>query len=203
VVPAEAKIALFTWPIWRQCGSLSTMTTDYEKVYCGAKQALGEPTKEFVKFFDTLPRPRLRVLDVGCGQGRDAFFIARLGHSVVGIDLSPTGIRDLLAGAEAEDLSVQGFIRDIRSFEPAGTYDVLLIDRTLHMLDVSERAVVLARYLDRVEAGGYVLIADERSNIPSFETVLQADRRDWHLVLRRRGYLFAHQAARLRPVVRN
>ncbi len=170
------------------------MPTDYEKVYRGAKQALGEPTKEFVKFFDTLARTRLRVLDVGCGQGRDALFIARLGHSVAGIDLSPTGIRDLLADAEAEGLDVQGFVVDIRSFEPPGMYDVLLIDRTLHMLDASERPVVLARYLDRVEAGGYVLIADESSNIPTFEAVLEADRRDWHLVLRRRGYLFAHQA---------
>ncbi len=166
------------------------MPTDYEKVYCGAKQALGKPTKEFVKFFDTLRRPRLRVLDVGCGQGRDALFIARLGHSVVGIDQSPTGIRDLLADAEAENLDVQGFVSDIRCFEPAGMYDVLLIDRTLHMLDASERPVVLARYLDWVGVGGYVLIADERANIPTFEAVLEADHRDWHLLLRSRGYLF-------------
>jgi len=174
-------------------GSLGTMPTDYEKVYRGAKQALGEPTKEFVDFFDTLARSRLRVLDVGCGQGRDALFIARLGHSVIGIDQTPTGIRDLLADAEAEDLDVQGFVSDIRSFEPPGMYDVLLVDRTLHMLDASERPAVLARYLDHVEAGGYVLIADERSNIPTFEAVLEADRRDWRTLLRRRGYLFAQQ----------
>jgi len=170
------------------------MPTDYEKVYCGAKQALGEPTREFVKFFDALPGRRLRVLDVGCGQGRDALFIARLGHSVVGIDQSPTGIRDLLADAEAEDLDVQGFVSDIRSFEPAGMYDVLVIDRTLHMLNASERPAVLARYLNWVKAGGHVLIADERSNIPTFEAVLEADRRDWRLLRRRRGYLFAQQA---------
>lgn len=191
----EAEVALITWPIWQQRGSLSTMPTDYEKVYCGAKRALGEPTKEFVTFFETLARSRLRVIDVGCGQGRDALFIARLGHSVVGIDQSPTGISDLLADAEAEGLHVQGFVSDIRSFEPAGMYDVLLIDRTLHMLDASERPAVLARYLDRVEAGGYVLIADERSNIPMFEAVLEADRRNWQLVKRRRGYLFAREAS--------
>ena len=170
------------------------MPTDYEKVYSGAKQALGEPTKEFVRFFDTLAGSRLRVLDVGCGQGRDALFIARLGHSVAGIDLSPTGIRDLLAEAEAEDLAVQGVVGDIRTFEPEGMYDVLLIDRTLHMLDASERPDVLARMLGWIETGGYVLIADEPSNIPALEAVLMADRRDWRTVLRRRGYLFAHQA---------
>jgi trans-aconitate methyltransferase len=170
------------------------MPTDYEQVYLGAKRALGAPTKEFVKFFDTLASPRLRVLDLGCGQGRDALFIARLGHSVVGIDRSATGIRDLLADAQAEGLDVQGFVSDIRSFEPAGMYDVLLADRTLHMLDASDRPVVLARYLGRVEAGGYVLIADERSNIPTFMAVLEEDRRDWRIMQKRRGYLFAHQA---------
>jgi tellurite methyltransferase len=170
------------------------MPTDYEKVYRGAKQALKKPAREFVKFFDALARPRLRVLDVGCGQGRDALFIARQGHSVVSIDQSPTGIGDLLADVEAEGLNVQGIVSDIRSFEPAGMYGVLLIDRTLHMLNASERPAVLARYLDRVEAGGYVLIADEPANIPTLEPVLAAGRRDWRLVLGRRGYLFAHQA---------
>ena len=183
-----------TWAIWQGYGSLSTMPTDYEKVYRGAQQALGKPTREFVNFFGSLAKPRLRVLDVGCGQGRDALFIARQGHSVVGIDQSPTGIRDLLADAQAEDLNIQGIVGDIRSFEPAGMYDVLLIDRTLHMLSASERPAVLARYLDRVEAGGHVLIADEPSNIPTFEAVLAADRRGWRTVWKRRGYLFAHQA---------
>jgi trans-aconitate methyltransferase len=100
----------------------------------------------------------------------------------------------MLADAEAEGLNIQGYVSDIRVFEPEGLHDVLLIDRTLHMLQASERPAVLARLLDRVAAGGYVLIPDERSNIPTFEAVLEADRRDWRLVLRHRGYLFAHQA---------
>ena len=170
------------------------MPTDYEKVYRGAKQALGEPTRQFVEFFHALPGSRLRVLDVGCGQGRDALFIARLGHVVVGIDQSPTGIRDLLTDAEAENLNIQGHVDDIRVFEPEGLYDVLLVDRTLHMLDAPDRPGVLARYVDCVKGGGYVLIADERSNIPAFEAVLEADHRDWRIVLRRQGYLFAQQA---------
>ena len=170
------------------------MPTDYEKVYRDAKQALGEPTRQFVTFFDSLPGSRLRVLDLGCGQGRDALFIARLGHAVVGVDHSPTGIRDLLADAKAENLNIQGYVSDIRAFEPEGLYDVLLIDRTLHMLDAPEQPDVLARYVDGVNDGGYVLIADERPNIPALEAVLEADHRDWRVVLKHRGYLFAHQA---------
>ena len=166
------------------------MPTDYERVYRESRHALGTPASAFAEFFRSLDEPALRVLDVGCGQGRDALFVARLGHHVVGIDKSVTGIRDLLADAAAEDLQVDGYVADIRAFEPDGLFDVLLIDRTLHMLDPDERPRVLRRLLESVASGGYVLIADERSNIPAFEEILDADRRSWHPELRRRGYLF-------------
>jgi len=59
------------------------MATDYEKYYQDAKHALGEPTKEVVQFSGTHSESNARLLDVGCEQGRDALFIARLGHIVV------------------------------------------------------------------------------------------------------------------------
>jgi trans-aconitate methyltransferase len=169
------------------------MPTNYETVYREAKQALGEPAREFVEFFETSLKGHLRVLDLGCGQGRDSLAIARLGHSVVGVDQSPTGIRDLLADAEAENLNIQGYVADIRFFEPEGAYDVLLIDRTLHMLKAVEWHGLLTRFLDCVNPGGFVLIADERSNIPTFEAVLKAHHRDWRTILKRRGYFFAQR----------
>ena len=55
------------------------MTTDYEQFYRENPHGLGEPTREFVAFFDTYDRAQASVLDVGCGQGRDALFVARLG----------------------------------------------------------------------------------------------------------------------------
>ena len=79
------------------------MSTNYEKLYQVERQALGEPTKAFVSFFKSLTPNTLTVLDAGCGQGRDALFIARLGHQVTGIDISPTGIKQLLEDATVED----------------------------------------------------------------------------------------------------
>ena len=166
------------------------MPTDYEKVYRQSKHALGSPTREFAAFFNSLDEPCLRVLDIGCGQGRDALLVARLGHQVEGVDASPTGIRDLLAEAAAEGLRVKGYVADIREFEPNGLFDVLLVDRTLHMLHADDRTKVLAGLLKYVAPRGYVLIADERSNICVFEEVLDNDERRWHHELKRKGYLF-------------
>lgn len=166
------------------------MPTDYEKVYHETRHALGEPAKEFVRFFKSLNKSSLRVLDIGCGQGRDAMFVSRLGHRVVGVDQSSTGIRDLLADAAAENLQIEGYVADIRVFEPDGLFNVLLFDRVLHMLDENDRVSTLARFLVSVVEGGCVLIADERSNIAALEKVFIADSRSWHPEFKRRGYLF-------------
>ncbi|WP_342077412.1 methyltransferase domain-containing protein [Yoonia sp. SS1-5] len=68
------------------------MAYDYDKLYAQERDALGQPTAIFVDFFDKIDRKQMRVLDVGCGQGRDAIFIARKGHQVVGVDISANGI---------------------------------------------------------------------------------------------------------------
>lgn len=89
------------------------MATDYEKFYRENRHGLGEPTKEFVDFFKEYDQASANVLDIGCGQGRDALFIARLGHIVTAIDLSPTGICDLQKEAELEGLAIVAEVCDI------------------------------------------------------------------------------------------
>jgi SAM-dependent methyltransferase len=44
-------------------------------------------------FFELVPPPGRRTLDLGCGEGRVARDLKRLGHTVAGLDVSPTMIR--------------------------------------------------------------------------------------------------------------
>ena len=69
-----------------------------------------------------------------CRQGRDALFIARHGHHVLGVDLSPTGIRDRTIAAKIEGLPIQGTVADLTTYNPSGFFDIILCDRTLHTL---------------------------------------------------------------------
>lgn len=169
------------------------MTYDYDKLYGETPEALGAPTGRIVAFFDAVEGPGLRVLDVGCGQGRDALFVARRGHTVVGVDLSPNGIRDMVAGAQREGLAVEGVVADITRFEPEGAFDIVLIDRTLHMLTRADRLAVLGRLLDHVVPGGWVLIADEPSNMADITAVLADHVASWRAEVAIRGYLFARR----------
>ena len=170
------------------------MAYNYDKLYATTPDALGAPTDVVVSFFEKLADPSLSILDIGCGQGRDALFLGRLGHSVHGVDTSLHGVRDIVQTAKREGLSVTAEVVDLCDYCPAQNFDVLLSDRTLHMLSPEDQSNVLTRLLAYVKDGGWVLIADERSNLPRFRAVFEDDDREWSTVTDTRGYLFVKQA---------
>ena len=170
------------------------MAFDYDELYGSTPDALGAPTPIFVDFFAKHGSTPQRVLDVGCGQGRDAVFIARLGHHVTGVDLSANGIRDLKAAAAKEDLPITGIVADLTAFTPDNTFDIVLIDRTLHMLDRDPRLAALGRLAGVVAQGGWLLIADEKKNMSAMKAQLDADPNDWSVNFEKGGYLFVQRA---------
>ena len=64
----------------------------YERLYRKGRDVCGSPFQQFADFLNNFNRKNCRVLDLGCGQGRDALFIARKAHIVFGADLSETGV---------------------------------------------------------------------------------------------------------------
>ncbi|WP_051371966.1 class I SAM-dependent methyltransferase [Leisingera aquimarina] len=170
------------------------MAYDYDKLYRETPEALGAPSTVFTAFFNGLPTKRLKVLDAGCGQGRDALFIARLGHRVTGVDLSPHGIQGMLATAAQEGLDITGIAADLTAWEPQEDYDILLFDRTLHMLAAPDRRAVLARSLPHLRPGGWVLISDEKGNLEDFRRIFAAEPGAWHTEQDSRGVLFMKRA---------
>src|SRR5688572_28458853 len=51
--------------------------------------------------------PPARVLDVGCGQGRQTLELARRGYAVVGIDVAASFLAEAEAAAQRERLAVE------------------------------------------------------------------------------------------------
>lgn len=169
------------------------MAYDYDKLYGETPNALGGPNAAIVSFFQREDISPGRVLDIGCGQGRDALFIARLGHKVVGVDLSANGIRDMLQTAQTEGLPVEGSVADLVAYAPDGLFDVVVMDRTLHMLDEAQRLAVFERLIGHVAPKGWVLIVDESPNIAGLKRVLGADGATWTEDLSKKGYLFVQR----------
>ena len=74
------------------------------------------------------------MLDVGVGQGRDAIPLAQMGHRVIGIDLSSVGIEQLKNAAASQHLNIDAAIADLSTYSPTERLDIILFDRTLHMI---------------------------------------------------------------------
>ena len=139
------------------------MAVEYNHHYLINPAACGEPFREFVKLADE--HPGLSVLDLGCGQGRDALLFARNGCTVHGVDISPVGIEQMLETAKKERLKVTGEVNDIENFETRKKFDVVILDRVLHMLGSDEDMLdVLEQACSMTKSGGWVLVADGPKN---------------------------------------
>ncbi|MET7332803.1 class I SAM-dependent methyltransferase [Nonomuraea sp. NPDC005650] len=96
-----------------------------------------------------------RALDVACGTGRHAAFLAELGHEVVGVDSSV----EMLARAEAKVPGGEFHRGDLHRMPvPSGSFDVVVCALAMtHLPELGPPLVELARV---VRPGGHVVLSD-------------------------------------------
>jgi len=105
-------------------------------------------------FFELLPRPGRRTLDLGCGEGRLSRDLAARGYSMVGVDLAP----EMVEAARAADPSIELHLADAASLPfPDGAFDLVVAFMSLQDVDDLDGAVrESARVL---EPGGRICLA--------------------------------------------
>jgi chemotaxis protein methyltransferase CheR len=108
-----------------------------------------------------------RALDLGCGEGADALWLAERGWQVVAVDVSATALRRAAEAASARNLLARiDFQRhDLNESFPDGTFD-LVSAQYLHSPARLERDGVLQRAAERVNRGGVLLIVDHGAPPP-------------------------------------
>jgi chemotaxis protein methyltransferase CheR len=108
-----------------------------------------------------------RALDLGCGEGADALWLAERGWEVVAVDVSTTALRRATEAASARNmLSRIDFQRhDLNESFPEGTFD-LVSAQYLHSPARLDRDGVLQRATTRVNRGGVLLIVDHGAPPP-------------------------------------
>lgn len=106
------------------------MSVEYDKYYL-TENLFGEPYPELIDFYSSR-KNKGSLLDLGCGQGRDAIPLAKMGYDVVGIDYSKVGIDQLNEIAKKENLTLNGFVEDIYAYSKFDKYDFILLDSMFH-----------------------------------------------------------------------
>lgn len=138
--------------------------TSYNEYYL-QENYFGNPYPELLNYFKNLDK-KLKVLDVGCGQGRDVIALGRLGFQVDGIDLSEVGIHQLNEVASKEGLNVKGVVGDLSECKNMGSYDIVLMNSMFHFYkkDIEKETQLLLRILHEIKINGrLVLIVQENS----------------------------------------
>ncbi|MEU8816855.1 class I SAM-dependent methyltransferase [Actinoplanes sp. NPDC048796] len=122
----------------------------------------GNPNVVLVREVSDLPPGR--ALDLGCGEGADAIWLARRGWQVTAVDVS--GVALERARSHAGDLSIDWQRRDLVQDFPPGEYDLVSCQFLYHWGEF-DRAAVLRRATAAVAPGGILLIEghmDDPSN---------------------------------------
>lgn len=97
---------------------------------------------------------RPRLLDLGCGEGRNAVYFARHGFDVVGADLSLLGLEKTRRYAAKMGVQVETMQTDIVTDELTETYEVIFSTGTLHYLPPDVRHQRFQNYKAHTAPGG-------------------------------------------------
>lgn len=119
----------------------------------------GDPYPELIDFFRDY-ESKGKVLDIGCGQGRNAIALARLGYSVIGIDNSTVGIEQMNAIAKAESLKMNGFVEDIYTYDAYADIDIVLLDSMFHFekRDKEREIGLIKNIAQKIDHGSLICI---------------------------------------------
>jgi tellurite methyltransferase len=109
--------------------------------------SMGGPSFEVAEIASALPKGAT-VLDLGCGEGRNSFFLAQLGCHVTAVDRSKAGIDKLSSLSEKFHLNIKTHVADIATFKIDTSYDLVMAHGVLYYLENK----VWRNLLDRVKA---------------------------------------------------
>lgn len=99
----------------------------WDEAYRAAPKLWGAAPNRFVAEQLAAHRPG-RALDLACGNGRNALWLARTGWRVTAVDFSAVALAAGAEQAHAEGLEIDWRRRDLTAYEPErGSYDAVVI----------------------------------------------------------------------------
>ena len=133
-----------------------------------------------------------KALDLGCGQGRNALFLAQHGFEVTAVDQNELALEILQSIVEQEDLEMTVGLYDINSANLKQSYDLIVSTVVLMFLQADRISAIIRNMQDQTNPGGYNLIVcamdteDYPCQVPFSFTFKEGELadyyKDWELV---------------------
>ncbi len=164
------------------------MTTQpfWEKTYTNIDvSTFGGPSQEIRDVAKQL-RPGARALDLGCGEGRNALFLAECGFDVTAVDISAAGIRKLETLAQKKRLHVHTEVTDVRDYQFPHPFDLIASHGCLHLLERESWQRLIPLFKTQTNPGGLNVVVVFTDTIPPPD-----DLKDYCLGLFHEGEIFS------------
>lgn len=131
-------------------------TSYYENDYQKEEYFWGvEPSTACLKILELKPPSKpLKLLDIGCGEGKDAVFFARCGYDVSAFDISEAGLEKTKRLADKARVHVRTFRANIWDYRLEENYDILYSSGVLHYIKPELRDEIMADYKSHVNING-------------------------------------------------
>ncbi|WP_025679320.1 helix-turn-helix domain-containing protein [Paenibacillus polymyxa] len=100
------------------------------------------------------PNKHIKLLDIGCGEGKDAVFFARNGYDVTAFDVSDAGIEKTKKLAEKIGVHVNVFKADILDYRLDTHFDVIFSSGVLHYIKPEFRKEIFGNYKQYTNPNG-------------------------------------------------
>ena len=107
-----------------------------------------------------------RALDLGCGSGGNAIWLAQSGWQVTAVDFSDVAIEKGKAQAADKQVGVEFVVSDVTTYRLDGLYD-LIISFYIHLWP-DQRAQMLSKVVQALTPGGkFLFVSHDQSSPPS------------------------------------
>ena len=100
------------------------------------------------------PTTPLRLLDICCGEGKDAVFFANNGYIVSAFDIAASGLDKGKTLAEQNGCHVNFFTANVRDFIPDDTFDIIYTSAGLLYFAPEQRPTMMNAYKRKTNPGG-------------------------------------------------
>ena len=143
----------------------------FESIYHGeAPWDIRRPQKEYIQL-EQAGEIVGSVLDVGCGTGENALYLAEHGHDVWGVDFAPAAIRKAQEKAAKRHLTATFLVLNVLELHTLGrTFDTVIDSGMFHSLSYEERQLFVDSLATVIDRGGtyFMLCISELTTLPDF-----------------------------------
>lgn len=132
------------------------MSKFYDEKYTDEDSYWGKLPSSMARIFfqQHLPDNNPKLLDIGCGEGRDSVFFAQNGCQVTGFDASEVGVKKSIALAKDLNLPIHFFQADINQYRLDTDFEVVFSSGALHYIPLNSREEIISNYKGFTTTGG-------------------------------------------------